>query len=531
MPAPRLRGAFGTPRVAVSQLWVTGDMSESSLVFQGESSASSETLLAGGSPALPMAWDASFCPSCGKVGKGAICAADGQKAIRLIQPHSGATQVQSGQVLAGKYRIIEEIGHGGHGVVYRAEHLFGLGPVALKLLRHEDPDVEELRRFFREAQLTARLRSPHTATLYDVGQTESGALYMAMELLEGCTLEHWLRQLELEGQVLGEAEAMRVGTALLAGLADIHAVGLVHRDLKPANIAVSADLKVVKILDFGLARVIGSSLTPTASAVGTPQYMSPEQCSGQVADLRADLYALGVILYRCTTGSTPFRHADPLTAMWSHLHAPIPDLASNAPRPLSAQFCTVVHRALAKDPSRRFATAAQMAAALAGEELPVDALAATRPASWLPLGGDAAEITESQQAVFISSGQPREPSPRSALQKKGPRLALAAAVVALAWLLAAWLQAPVHYLPAKAAEPIVSDAISATPPPAVAAPVDPPAGRSSQAVPAATSPPVPGAAAPHFAAAPPVAKPAAKVARPHLTPRVKSQDPRLSHLP
>lgn len=478
-----------------------------------------------GDPAPPAVWDASFCPSCGKVGKGPTCAADGQPAIRLIRPHARATQVQPGQVLAGKYRIIGEIGHGGHGVVYRAEHLFGLGPVALKLLRHEDPDVEELRRFFREAQLTARLRSPYTATLYDVGQAESGALYMAMELVDGGTLEQWLRQLELAGQIPSEAEATRVGTAILAGLADIHAVGLVHRDLKPANIAVSADLKVIKILDFGLARVIGSSLTPTASAVGTPQYMSPEQCSGQVADLRADLYALGVILYRCTTGSTPFRHADPLTAMWSHLHAPIPDLASNAPQPLSAQFCSVVHRALAKEPSRRFATAAQMAAALAGEDTAAEGVAETRHASWLPLGGGAAEITESQQAVHVGTQPRREPRPSSSVPKGARRLALMAAAVAVAWLLGAWLQAPVARAPATTPEPVAADAVLASLPPAAARPAPAPATAQSHHPPA--SAPLPA----QPAAAPPVAKPAGKVARPHLTPRAKSQDPRLSHLP
>lgn len=504
-------------------------MSELASISARAPSATGETSLAGGGPAAALASDTSFCPSCGKIGKGAICPVDGQVAIRLTPPMAGATQVQAGQVLAGKYRIIEEIGHGGHGVVYRAEHLFGLGPVALKLLRHEDPDIEELRRFFREAQVTARLRSPYTATLFDVGQAESGVLYMAMELVEGCTLEQWLRQLEHSGEVLGETVALRIGAAILAGLADIHAVGLVHRDLKPANIAVSANLKVIKILDFGLARVIGSSLTPMASALGTPQYMSPEQCSGQVVDLRADLYSVGIILYRCVTGSTPFRHADPLTAMWSHLHTPIPDLASNAPQPLSAQFRAVVHRALAKEPSRRFATAAQMAAALAGQEPQTGWVAESQIAARMPLQSEVAETTVSQLAVQVVASQPHRATSAAALRGwKAGSTVLAAATAAI-WLFGS---GPPAHAPAVAhrVDPVVQPAVAPAPL-SVAAPH---VRTHVSAVPVGqqfashvqAGEPLQAAVAP-----PPATRAAAKQRRPPVAPRAKSKDPRLSQLP
>lgn len=504
-------------------------MSELASISAGTPSALGETSLAGGGPAAALASNASFCPSCGKIGEGTICAADGQLAIRLTPPMAGATQVQPGQVLVGKYRIIEEIGHGGHGVVYRAEHLFGLGPVALKLLRHEDPDIEELRRFFREAQVTARLRSSYTATLFDVGQAESGVLYMAMELVEGCTLEQWLRRLEHNGAVLGEREALRIGAAILAGLADIHAVGLVHRDLKPANIAVSANLKVIKILDFGLARVIGSSLTPMASALGTPQYMSPEQCSGQVVDLRADLYSLGIILYRCVTGSTPFRHADPLTAMWSHVHAPIPDLASNAPRPLSTQFCAVVHRALAKDPSRRFAAAAQMAAALAGQEPHTGWVAESQPAAQMPMLCDVAEITASQQVAQAVAGQPHRARSAAGLRGWKAGSTVLAAAAAAVWLVGS---GPPAHAPAVAqrVNPVVQTAVA----PASQSVAAPNARTHVSAVPVGQQfashvqalEPLQAAVAP-----PPATRAAAKQRRPPVTSRAKTKDPRLSHLP
>lgn len=441
---------------------------------------------------------------------GLICPVDGIGTIRLIPEMPHAWLAEPGQILAGKYRILEEIGHGGHGVVYRAEHLFGLGTVALKLLRSADPDVQEMRRFFREAQVTARLRGPHTARVYDVGQTEFGSLYLAMELVDGLTLETRLRQLKQRGQVLSEAEATRIGAGVLAGLQETHAHRLVHRDLKPSNIALGNQGRDVKILDFGLAQVMGSSLTPMSRAPGTPHYMSPEQCSGQPVDHRSDLYALGIVLYRCVTGALPFRDPNALTTMWAQIHAPVPDLASAAPQPVSPQFVAVVLRALSKEPARRFASAGEMRAALLGEEHValepggLFQLAAPRPAAKpAPERGDPA--TSSATALTVPSPAAKSSASLAFRAMPGRWFATAALVAAAATLAAVWTAQKPAAGTAPAARPTAaalrSALVDAAPLPT--APRDPP---MIQTVPDLPPPAVPTSAALHTVATQQVAK-------------------------
>lgn len=497
-------------------------------------------------PPLPQALIASrrLCPACGALVVQAFCPQDGSGTISLVPAPSSAWQVQPGQILAGKYRIVRELGHGGHGVVYRAEHLFGLGSVALKLLRNDEPDVAEMRRFFREAQVLGRLQGVHTARVYDVGQTEQGSIYLAMELVEGITLEARLRELQAQQQVLGEQEATQIGEAILLGLQEIHDLGLVHRDIKPSNIALGGGQRNgtsgIKILDFGLARVMGSSLTPSSRALGTPQYMSPEQCSGLGVDGRADLYALGVLLYRAVVGSAPFRDPNPLTNMWSHVHAPVPDLAAAAPLPLSPRFCSVVLRALAKNPSQRFASADEMRLALTGAVSAYIASAADRApspaerATWSALEpGDStasaralASVTPARtgqnQVVSVDGDLAQPATPQAAIGSIGP---LAAVATLAATVLVVTLAArPAHeQAPAVVSASGISVEIPGSPgsmaglrqrpaPPAVA----PTAVAGSAAGPALNAAPAPVRAEPRRGA---------------LAARVKTSDWRLKYVP
>lgn len=322
-----------------------------------------------------------LCPACGQSASDALCPRDGTATVSLDALASARHDLDPGTIVCGKYRIVREIARGGHGVVYLAEHLLGLGQVALKLPRRESPNVESLRRFFREAQVSARLQGEMFARVLDVGQTEAGALYLALEFIDGCTLEAYLRDRLSQSEVLSEAEATRIALQVLDGLQIAHDAGLVHRDLKPSNIALRAKDGAVKILDFGLALVEDSSLTPSEHALGTPDYMSPEQCQGEPVDGRADLYALGVLLYRCVVGHTPFRAATAMAVMWGHVHKPPADVASVAPLPLSPRFAQVVMRALAKRPAERFADARQMRAALVDPEAHVPGWTPPTPVS------------------------------------------------------------------------------------------------------------------------------------------------------
>jgi serine/threonine-protein kinase len=192
-----------------------------------------------------------LCPACGQSCGTALCPRDGTATVSLAALATARHDLAHGDIVAGKYRIEAEIARGGHGVVYKAEHLLGLGPVALKLPRRESPTVESLRRFFREAQVSARLQGEMFARVLDVGQTQSGALYLALEYVDGCTLEAHLRDLADRSAVLPESETTRIGLDVLEGLQEAHAAGLVHRDLKPSNIALRSRDGAVKILDFG----------------------------------------------------------------------------------------------------------------------------------------------------------------------------------------------------------------------------------------------------------------------------------------
>jgi len=309
-----------------------------------------------------------YCPSCGARTAETFCPVDG---VQTVVRHSGThliVPIQPGDVVAGRYRIIGLIGRGGFASVYSAEHTSTQHRVALKVMYQDTMAASEgtVRRFYREARVTARLRHPNTVHVFDVGQSETGALFIAMELLSGPTLEQLLRDLLHRYRVLTEPEAVKVGIDILRSLGEAHQQGLVHRDMKPANVIVTevGDETLIKVLDFGIAQSQTGSAVVTQIQLGTPAYMSPEQCEGGAVDGRSDIYALGILLYRCVAAVLPFADANPLTLLFKHTSVEAPNMAEAARIPISKGFASIVTRCLAKRPSDRFGTAREMREAL-----------------------------------------------------------------------------------------------------------------------------------------------------------------------
>lgn len=261
-----------------------------------------------------------------------------------------------------RYEVLERIGSGGMGTVYKARDLHLDRWVALKVLPPGmRGDVEALERFKREARALARLKHPRVAAVYDA-HVEGGFPHLVMEYVEGENLERRLQQQSL----LPEQDAVRLGIEVAEALEHIHSHNLVHRDVKTSNIIIGAEGKAV-LTDFGIA--FEPSLPRISQgALGTPEYMSPEQAGGRVLDGRSDLYSLGVVLYECLTGTLPFqRQGESLAAltglMTDVLEAPVPPLRVRCAA-VPAWLEAVVLKCLAKEPAERFATAAELALAL-----------------------------------------------------------------------------------------------------------------------------------------------------------------------
>lgn len=270
----------------------------------------------------------------------------------------------------GRYRLIERLGQGGMGEVWRAKHQLLARPAAVKLIRHEklelgrEDDTESRRlvqRFQREAQATAGLRSPHTVQLYDFGVNDEGIFYYVMELLDGMDLESMVRQ---HGPVSAE-RVVYLLDQVCHSLIEAHEAGLVHRDIKPANLFVGPlgpDFDFVKVLDFGMVKSEGgedeTALSMEGQARGTPAYMAPEMALGEVdVDGRADLYALGCVAFWLLTGRLVFEERNPLRMMMNHLQKPAPRPSDVAEVDIPAPLEELVMSLMAKLPGDRPASA------------------------------------------------------------------------------------------------------------------------------------------------------------------------------
>ncbi len=278
------------------------------------------------------------------------------------------SNLEPGSVLEGRYRIEAELARGGFGAVYRATHLPSGVEVAVKVLHAElADDAEMITRFTREAQMLSRLRDPHTITTYECGVTRTGTHFIAMELLRGGNL---VERLERCGRI-DWREVITIGRAICKSLAEAHALGIVHRDLKPANIHLEpwGAGEQVKVIDFGIAKLLrdAEELTMAGQVLGTIEYMAPEQLLGGLVDERADMYALGVVLYELLTGRRPFEDAigpaKLVTAMLSETPA-APAASIGVKATGAAEFDRIVLRCLARPAHERYVSIEAVIAAL-----------------------------------------------------------------------------------------------------------------------------------------------------------------------
>lgn len=282
----------------------------------------------------------------------------------------------AGQIFGGKYRIERMIAKGGMGRVYRAMQFPLERPVAVKILNREfqKTDPQFVRRFFLEASTAAKLAHPHTITVFDYGEAESGDLYIAMEYLKGRPLS---KVISAEGP-FDAHRALNIAVQICRALREAHAFGVIHRDLKPGNVFLVEDADeadYVKVLDFGLVKLFrpekeadedhgggmlgegDPELTRTGTLLGSPKYMSPEQIQGHALDPRTDIYSFGVILFQMMAGKAPFTGATGVDVIYKHVHLDVPSIAEVSPQvecPIALE--AVIQKCLKKRREERYSS-------------------------------------------------------------------------------------------------------------------------------------------------------------------------------
>ncbi|HEX9103174.1 MAG TPA: serine/threonine-protein kinase, partial [Polyangia bacterium] len=315
--------------------------------------------------------DARFCPRCG---------------APVIAPSANDPMI--GKVVAERYKLVEKIGQGSSGAIYRGEHTTLHKKVAVKLLHAQlSTDDTALERFRREATTVAEIENEHILQVLDYGRSDDNRLFFAMEFLEGETLT---KVIEREKR-LPIDRALDILSQICEGLIEAHGLGYVHRDLRPRNVFLvnrrgRADF--VKLLDFGLAKLIlpdaEAKQTAMGMTFGDPRYMSPEQARGEALDRRSDIYSLGAIAFEMLTGSPPYTGSGTFEILQQHLDAPVPKVRDQRPD-CPPWLDAAVQRALAKKPDGRFDTVAKVLEALRAEQQrPVAAAAKPAPVAAPP---------------------------------------------------------------------------------------------------------------------------------------------------
>ncbi len=324
-----------------------------------------------------------------------------------------------GAVLGGCYEIVRMVGEGGMGRVYEARHQrLQSKRFAVKMLH---PDLarqpEVVSRFQREAEASSVLSHPNVVDVFDVSSSPDGRPYIVAELLQG---EELGNHLERVGK-MSPAAAAHVVRQVCGALGAAHAAGIVHRDVKPENVFLSGDGTHVKVIDFGISKVGDNKdgLTKTGTVMGTPDYMAPEQARGDKVDLRADIYAVGAMLYRALTGRKPFEGRDPMATLTAVLTEEPPrpsEIASGIPLPLEL----VIQKAMAKNPGERFQSMAELDAAL----LPFDDHATRIDVEPISAVGDRSAVATAktqlrQSAATVQSGSVEEATRTVKLARPG----------------------------------------------------------------------------------------------------------------
>jgi len=307
-----------------------------------------------------------FCPRCGLRYDGDVvkCSADNSDLLPV-----GVGKDRCGTVIKDKYVLVKMLGEGAFGQVYQATHLLAKADVAIKILREERRDDASARRqFLREARAVMRLRSKHACAIYDVDEDVDGSLFLVMELLKGPNLDDFRKQFENERMPWQTVATF--ASQVCEALEQAHEANVTHRDLKPANIMIESNIDAstfAKVVDFGIARLASavdqeSATTETAGKImGTPAYMSPEQCRGVDVDGRTDLYAVGCVIYELVSGERPFKANTSQGMIVAHVvEAPMPprQKVTNLAIPDALEALTMA--LLEKDPAKRPQTAREV---------------------------------------------------------------------------------------------------------------------------------------------------------------------------
>ncbi|HEY0192373.1 MAG TPA: serine/threonine-protein kinase [Kofleriaceae bacterium] len=403
--------------------------------------------------------DARFCGVCG-----AATAPGG--GTQLTAPPAALGLI--GRDIAGRYRILAKLGEGGMGAVYRAEQISLKRQVAVKVLRPEVLGNELLlRRFNAEAEAVAKLSHPNTVNIYDFGQDRDGALFIAMEFIEGQSLRGVLQR-----EPLSPRRALAIAHQVAASLADAHRHGVIHRDLKPDNVMLQdrgRELDVARVLDFGIAklrdetRATQMQMTQQGDVVGTPQYMAPEQIRGEKVDGRTDIYALGCMLYEMLTGRRPYEAPSVLAMLSKHLIEQAVPPSRLRPE-LPPQIDALIMAAMAKDPAGRPASmddvGEQLAQLLASAPPDPRAHRASASASSYP-ASPASIVGSATQGGHVAPAAPTPIAPSMVAppaarpgSRRGPVIAIAALLIAAGAGTAIYLAVAPHDEPAPPA-PII----------------------------------------------------------------------------